>query len=65
MESYFVYLSRKANKHNAGIWQTCRGTTQTKVKIRNPENFAPGGQKWEMESTVFNLYGWMYRGYQI
>jgi hypothetical protein len=24
-------------------------------KIRNPENFAPGGLKWGMENAIFNI----------
>jgi hypothetical protein len=36
----------------AEIWQTCRGTAQTKGKNPKPGKFFPRGPKWEEESSV-------------
>jgi hypothetical protein len=40
-------------RQKTGIWRTHTGITKAKGKIRNPENFAPGGPKWETENAKF------------
>jgi hypothetical protein len=41
------------------------GPPKPKGRIWNPKNFSPGVLKWGMEYAVFNLHGWMYKGYRI
>jgi hypothetical protein len=33
------------------------GSTKSRGKYQNPENFVLVGPKWEMENTMFNFYG--------